>query len=91
MLLVLANVPLMIDTPLAPDPPVRLPLIDGADHVYNVPAGTTPLVTSVGVTVNCTPVQVVVLIGVMIPTGLTVTVTVNGAPGPQATVLGVMI
>ena len=71
-------------------PPVK-PVPVGAVHVYNVPAGTTPFVTSVGVTVNCTPVQVVVLIGVMIPTGLTVTVTVNGAPGPQATVLGVMI
>ena len=71
-------------------PPVN-PVPVGADQLYNVPAGTTPFVTSVGVTVNCTPVQVVVLIGVMIPTGLTVTVTVNGAPGPQATVLGVMI
>ena len=91
MFVVLARVPIMSDlgdTCVAP--PVK-PVPVGADHVYNVPAGTTPFVTSVGVTVNCTPVQVDVLIGVMIPTGLTVTVTVNGAPGPQATVLGVMI
>ena len=88
MLLVLANVPLMIDTPLAPDPPVRLPLIDGADHVYVVPAGKIPLVILVGVTVNVTPLQVIVLIAVIAGVGLMVTVTVNAAPIPQLGTLG---
>ena len=68
-----------------------LPVTDGALQLYNVPAGTTPFVTSVGVTLNITPLHVVVLIGLIIPTGLTVTVTVNVAFTPQSVVVGVTI
>ena len=49
-MLVLASVPLITDTPVAPDPPVNDPVIDGDDHVYVVPAGKIPLVIFVGVT-----------------------------------------
>ena len=87
----LFNVPITSTLGVTCDAPPVKPAPVGADHENKVPAGTTPLVTSVGVTVNSTPVQVVVLIGVIIPIGLTVTVNVNGVPGPQATVLGVMI
>ena len=52
----------------------------GADHVYKVPEGITPFTPSVGVTVNETPLQVTVDIGVTVANGLTVTVTVNVAP-----------
>jgi|SRR5476651_1486619 len=71
-------------------PPVK-PAPVGAVHVYKVPEGITPLITSVGVTVKVTPLHVVVLIGVTIACGLMLTVTVNGVDGPQLTVLGVMI
>ena len=79
---------LIADTCVAP--PVK-PVPVGADQLYKVPLGTTPLVTSVGVTVKATPLHVVVLIGVMIACGLILTVTVNGVDGPQLTVLGVTI
>ena len=52
MFVVLASVPIISDlgdTCVAP--PVN-PVPVGADQLYNVPAGTTPFVTSVGVTVN---------------------------------------
>ena len=87
----MVRVPLILFCATACDSPPVKPVPVGAVQVYCVPAGTTPLVTSVGVTVNVTPVHVVVLIGVMIPTGLTVTVTVNAAPAPHATVLGVIV
>ena len=70
----------MIDTPLADEPPVKLPVIDGADQLYVVPAGTIPLVTLVGVTVKVTPLQVIVLIAVIAGVGLIVTVTLNTKP-----------
>ena len=76
----LAKVPLMIDTPLAPDPPVKLTLIVGDDQLYVVPAGTIPFVMFVGVTVNVTPLHVIVLMAVITAVGLTLTVTVNAAP-----------
>ena len=88
MLLVLASIPLITDTPLAPDPPVKLPVVDGADHVYVVPAGTTPFVTLVCVTVNVTPLQVIALIAVIAGVGLIVTVTLNTKP-VQLPVIGV--
>ena len=50
MLLVLARVPLITDTPVAPVAPVKLPLNDGDDQLYVVPAGKIPLVILVGVT-----------------------------------------
>ena len=85
------NVPLMIETPLAEDPPARLPVVDGAAHVNVVPAGKIPLVRSVGVTVNITPLHVTVLIGVISVVGLTVTVSVNDEPFPQSVEVGVTI
>ncbi len=48
----LANVPLILTCGVICDSPPVKPVPVGADHVNNVPAGTTPLVTSVGVTVN---------------------------------------
>ena len=59
--------------------------------MYRVPVGTTPLTPSVGVALNITPLQVVVLIGVMIPIGLIVTTTVNVVFTPHNTVVGVTI
>ena len=91
MLVVLASVPLIFTCAVVCVAPPVKPAPVGAAQVNSVLAGTTPLVPLVGVTVNVTPVHVVVLIGVMMPTGLTVTVTVNVAPGPHATVLGVII
>ena len=85
------NKPLIADTATDCDKPPVNPVPVGVDQVYRVPAGTTPLVTSVGVTVNSIPLHVVVLIGLMIPTGLIVTVTVNVDAAPQLTVLGVTI
>ena len=37
VLLVLCNVPLMIDTPLADEPPLIEPVVVGVDHVNVVP------------------------------------------------------
>ena len=72
-------------------PPVNPPVTIGTDHVYNVPAGTMPLVPLVGVTLNATPLQLTVVIAVITAVGLIVTVTVNGVAGPQLLVDGVMI
>ena len=88
MLLVLARVPLITDTPVAPVAPVKLPLNDGDDQLYVVPAGKIPLVILVGVTVNVTPLQVIVLIAVIAGVGLIVTVTLNTKP-VQLPVIGV--
>ena len=79
---------LIADTCVAP--PVK-PVPVGADQLYKVPLGTTPLVTSVGVTVKATPLHVVVLIGVTIACGLMLTVTVNDVAGPQSEVLGIIV
>lgn len=45
-----------------------------------MPAGTTPLVTSVGFTVKVPPLQIVAAIAEIDGLGLTVIVTTNGAP-----------
>ena len=60
-------------------PPVKLSPV-GADQVYTVPVGTMPLVTSVGVTLNSNPLQIVVLIGVTIALGFRLTVKENADP-----------
>ena len=60
-------------------PPVK-PEPVGADQLYCVPAGTSPLTPSVGVTTKATPPQVVVLIGVIAAVGLIVSVTVKLLP-----------
>ena len=48
--------------------------------MYLVLSGTTPFVPFTGVTLNITPLHVVVVIAVINPPGLTVTVSVNGVP-----------
>ena len=88
---VFVNVPLIVFTALpCAAPPVK-PVPVGAVQVYKVPVGTTPFTPSVGVALNNTPLHVVVLIGVMIPIGLIVTTTVNGAFTPHNTVVGVTV
>jgi hypothetical protein len=57
-------------------PPVTL----GADQLYNVLAGTTPLITLVGVTLNNTPLHAVPVIVFITAIGLTDTVKVNTRP-----------
>ena len=52
----------------------------GADQVNVVPYGIIPLVPSVGVTPNKIPLQVMILIGVTVATGFSVTVTVKVDP-----------
>lgn len=71
-------------------PPVIPPVTAGADQLYNVPAGTIPLVPFVGVNVNNTLLQAKVVIAVTEAVGFTVTVTVNTAP-VQLPVTGVII
>jgi hypothetical protein len=87
----LVNVPVIVDAPLPVPPPVILPVTLGALQLYVVPAGITPLVTSVGVIPNATPLHVVTLIAFTAAFGLIVTVTVNVAFAPQLTVVGVTI
>ena len=72
-------------------PPVMPPVTLGADQPYNVPAGTMPFVTSTGVIVNNTPLQVTPVMAVIVADGLTVTVTVNALPGQDPEVVGVTI
>ena len=74
-----------------PSAPPLNPFTTGADQEYLVPAGTIPLVPFTGLTVNNIPPQTVVVISVITAIGLTVTVTVNVGPLPQAAVLGVTI
>ncbi len=52
----------------------------GASHVYTVPDGITPFTPSVGLTVNDTPLHVVVVIAVIEAPGSTFTTIVNEAP-----------
>ena len=65
------------------------------DHVYIVPAGTTSVnAPSTGVIANVDPVQIVVFTLAILIVGLTVTVTVNGAPvqvTPALVYLGVTV
>ena len=61
-------------------PPVIPPVTVGVDQLYNVPAGTMPLVPFVGVTAKNTPLHTTVVIAVITAAGFTFTVTVNIAP-----------
>ena len=91
MFVIFVSVPNMFDgVPVDDVPPVR-PIDVGVPHVYVVFAGTIPFVVCVGVTLKITPLQVVLVIGVITGVGLTVTVTVNVAPAPQVSVVGVTI
>ena len=65
---------------LADKPPVMVPVTTGADQLYNVPMGTIPLIRSVGVTVNVTPLQLTVHMAVITAVRLIITVTVNVRP-----------
>ena len=87
----LVSVPLILVALLPIAPPVIPPVTLGADQLYNVPAGTIPLVTFVGVTVNSTPLHVTVVIAVITAVGFKVTVTVKLALAPQLSVVGVTI
>jgi hypothetical protein len=57
----LIRVPVMLATGVVCDVPLVNPLPVGEVHVYKVPAGTLPLVTSEGITANEAPEQMVVL------------------------------
>ena len=73
-------------------PPVKDAVLkDGNDQVYFVPNGTIPFVPLTGVTLNCTPLQTVVLIGVITAFGFTYTTTVKDAPSqlPGAGAVGI--
>src|SRR5258706_4714319 len=70
----LFNVPLILDVPLPAAPPVIPPVTAGADQLYVVPTGTTPLVPFTGVTVNELPLHVDAVIAVIDGFGFTVTV-----------------
>ena len=72
--------PVSVDALLPDAPPVMPPVTPGTPQLYVVPDGITPLVPFVGVTLKNTPLQVVVLIGVILAYGLILTVTVNVAP-----------
>ena len=76
---------------LVPVIPPLNPAPVGGDQLKVVPNGMAPFVPSVGVKIKAIPPQVTVDIGLITATGLTVMVTVNVAPFPQATVLGVTI
>ena len=65
----------MFKAPLPNVPPVIPPVTNGADQLYVVPVGTTPLVPSAGVTVNPIPLQIVVVIAVIAGIGFTRRVT----------------
>ena len=80
ILLVLESVPVMVAA-LVPDAPPEIEVPVGTAHVYVVPVGTIPLVTSVGATgANAMPLQVVPVKALIIALGFNVTVTVNGDP-----------
>ena len=87
----LVRLPLILVCVNAAAPPVTPPVTIGADQLYVVPAGITPLVTFVGVNTNATPVQAVPVIAVTAASGLIVTVNWNVAPLPHATVFGVIV
>lgn len=58
---VLVRFPAMLATGVVCETPLLNPLPVGVVHVYKVPAGTLPLVTSEGITANDSPEHTVVL------------------------------
>lgn len=87
----LESVPENIVTPgndCAAPPEILVPV--GVDQLNFVPEGMIPLVPSVGVSINEIPLQVVLLIGVIMASGLRLSVRVNAAP-TQVPDLGVMV
>ena len=79
-MLVFVKVPLTKACVVPPAIPVRLPVVDGADQVYVVPAGTTPFVPFVGEEVKLAPLQIVAVIAVMVALGFRLIVSENTAP-----------
>ena len=71
-------------------PPVRPPDEAGIDQLYNVPAGTMPLMLLAGESENELPLQIVAVTGIITAEGLMVTETVNPEP-VQAPDTGVTI
>ena len=67
------------------------PVTPGTPQLYVVPPGTMPFAPLTGVTLKNTPLQVVVLIGVIDDVGFTVTVKVNGAFVPHKVDAGVTV
>ena len=86
----MVNVPIIVAALVPDKPPVMPPVTIGADQLYNVPAGTIPLVLFTGVALKVTPLQVVAVIGVITAVGFKVNVKINDAPVPQLTVVGVI-
>jgi hypothetical protein len=81
MLTGLVNVPLIVvGTPLAETPPVIPPVTVGAGQLYVVPAGTMPLIPSVGVALNGRVLPVPTVIALIDTPGLTVTVIAKTLP-----------
>ena len=77
--MVLVRLPLIFTWAVFDSPPEKPPPV-GVAHVYVVPAGTLPFVTSVGVSVKGVPPQVTVLIVEILPAGFIVTVTEKSVP-----------
>jgi hypothetical protein len=75
--------------PLAP--PVIVAVYVGIAQLNNVFAGTIPSTSFVGVTTNCTPLHVTVVIAAISGVGFNVTVTVNGVSSPQLTEVGITL
>jgi hypothetical protein len=80
VLLGLLSIPLMIVAFVPDAPPVIPPVTAGAGQLYVVPAGTTPLTISAGVTENPDALHTVVVRVFINGFGSTVTVTRNGTP-----------
>ena len=78
-MVVLIKLPLILAALVADAPPVK-PVPVGNNQLYVVPVGTVPFIPFTGAIVKLVPLQVVSDIGLMTPTGFTVTVTVNGVP-----------
>ncbi len=76
----LVSVPVIAFTPVDCDSPPLNPVPVGAVHTYVVPAGTMPSVPLTGVILNVTPLQTVADIGLIVASGLTVTVNVKAIP-----------
>jgi hypothetical protein len=70
----------MLAAPEPVAPPVIPPVTTGSPQLYVVPVGTSPLVASIGVTVNPVPLHVSPVMSLIAGLGLTVTVTVKVEP-----------
>jgi hypothetical protein len=84
---VLVSVLVTVAVPVPDTPPVVPVPSVGVAHLYVVPAGMTP----VGVYEKATVLQVTPVCAVIFATGLTVTVTVNGAPVVHVPDVGVTL